>query len=121
MAATTLWVLSSYDENFGIAVVEAMAAGLPIVITDRVQIWPQLHRADAALVVPCEREPLAAALSRALSNSELRSRLGRTAKLLASEKFSLEAGARQLIQAYRDLRESHPKTVATMNASLGAS
>ena len=49
-----MFVLPSYSENFGLAVVEAMACGLPVVISDQVNIWREVAAAGAGLVGPCE-------------------------------------------------------------------
>ncbi len=49
-----IFALSSYSENFGIAVIEAMACGLPVVISDKVNIWREVDAAGAGLVVPCD-------------------------------------------------------------------
>ena len=39
----TLFVLPSHQENFGIAVVEALAAGRPVLISRQVNIWPEIE------------------------------------------------------------------------------
>lgn len=44
------FILPSHQENFGIAVVEALACGKPVLITDRVNIWRELAGDGAALV-----------------------------------------------------------------------
>lgn len=44
------FVLSSHMENFGIAVVEALACATPVLISNRVYIWREIHAAGAALV-----------------------------------------------------------------------
>ncbi|MHA1569777.1 MAG: glycosyltransferase, partial [Alphaproteobacteria bacterium] len=50
LADADIFVLSSYTENFGIAVVEAMACGLPVLISDRVNIWREVAAAGAGRV-----------------------------------------------------------------------
>ncbi|MBA3364660.1 MAG: glycosyltransferase, partial [Actinobacteria bacterium] len=44
LAAADVWALSSYTENFGIAVVEALACGLPSVISPAVNLAPEIER-----------------------------------------------------------------------------
>jgi len=47
-----VFALPSYTENFGQVVCEAMASGVPVVISDQVNIWPEVARSEAGLVVP---------------------------------------------------------------------
>lgn len=44
------FVLSSHSENFGIAVVEALAVSRPVLISNKVNIWPEIERDKAGLV-----------------------------------------------------------------------
>jgi glycosyltransferase involved in cell wall biosynthesis len=46
------FVLPSHQENFGIAVVEALACGLPVLISNKVNIWPDIAADEAGLVNP---------------------------------------------------------------------
>lgn len=110
LADTDVWVLPSYDENFGIAAVEAMACGLPVVISDKVHIWPELAKAQAAVVVPCRVRELAAAIEGLLSDRVLRSRLGENARLVVRNHFTWESSAKKLINAYQamSLRSQNP-------------
>ncbi len=50
----SMFVLPSYSENFGLAVIEAMAAGLPVIISDKVNIWREVHAGGAGRVIPCD-------------------------------------------------------------------
>lgn len=44
------FILPSHQENFGIAVVEAMACGRPVLISNRVNIWREVEETGAGLV-----------------------------------------------------------------------
>ena len=44
------FVLPSHQENFGIAVVEALACGVPVLISDKVNIWPDIVQDEAGIV-----------------------------------------------------------------------
>jgi glycosyltransferase involved in cell wall biosynthesis len=46
------FILPSYQENFGIAVAEALSVGTPVLLSDRVNIWRELVEDGAALVEP---------------------------------------------------------------------
>src|SRR5207248_1587278 len=61
-AEADVFALTSRHENFGLAAAEAMAAGLPIVISDHVNIAPETAKARAAVVTSLEPARVAAAL-----------------------------------------------------------
>jgi glycosyltransferase involved in cell wall biosynthesis len=96
-----VFVLPSYSENFGIAVIEAMAAGVPVVITDQVGIFREVAEGEAGLVTTTEVEPLRGALARLLSDNELRIRTGQNGAELARSKFAAQAVIDRLLNAYQ--------------------
>ncbi|WP_293149177.1 MULTISPECIES: hormogonium polysaccharide biosynthesis glycosyltransferase HpsP [unclassified Microcoleus] len=98
-----LFVLPSYYENFGIAVAEAMAAGVPVVISDRVYICEDIQQAEAGWVVPLEVGDLARAIASALLASEERQRRGLNGQAYAKKYYNWEAIARQTIEAYQHI------------------
>jgi glycosyltransferase involved in cell wall biosynthesis len=74
-SAASMFALPSYSENFGIAIVEAMAAGLPAIVSDQVNIYREID-GKGAIVVPCET----AAVTRAIESLATDpARLGRMA------------------------------------------
>jgi glycosyltransferase involved in cell wall biosynthesis len=103
--AAEVFVLPSYSENFGIAVVEAMSSGLPVILSDQVGIHGEVTRAKAGIVIGCDAGEIARALVTILSDTEKRFQMARNARMLAM-KFSLETVSRRLIEAYRNLREN---------------
>lgn len=98
-----IFVLPSYHENFGIAVVEAMSVGLPVVITNKVGIHEEVSRAGAGFVVSENKDELARALADLLDNSTARRTMGKEGRRLVERKFSWEHGAGQLSGIYRDI------------------
>jgi glycosyltransferase involved in cell wall biosynthesis len=103
LAAARVFVLPSHSENFGIALVEALAAGLPCITTEGVAVSADVRECNAGLVVPAESSALAVALDRLLSDGDLRARLGGNARRLAIERFSLEAMGAALKRLYENV------------------
>jgi glycosyltransferase involved in cell wall biosynthesis len=50
LRAAKVFVLPSHQENFGIAVVEALAAGVPVLISNKVNIWREIEADEAGIV-----------------------------------------------------------------------
>lgn len=84
-----VFVLPSQNENFGNTAAEAVAAGTPVIVTEKCGIAPLLAE-EAGLVVRHDETALLEALERILSDSELR---GRLAAGCASVTSRLEWGA----------------------------
>jgi glycosyltransferase involved in cell wall biosynthesis len=102
-AAADLFVLPSYSENFGVVVVEAMASSVPIIISDRVGLAEDIRQADAGVIVPCQHEALVASMAELIDDPQRRHALAQQGRLLAEQRFSLEAMNRQLLALYHDL------------------
>lgn len=52
LKACDAFVLPSHQENFGISVVEALSVGRPVLISDQVNIWPEIQADGVGLVEP---------------------------------------------------------------------
>lgn len=52
LAGAEAFVLPSHQENFGIAVAEALAVGRPVLISDQVNIWREIQAEGACIVNP---------------------------------------------------------------------
>ena len=108
LSAASVFVLPSYSENFGIALVEALAAGVACLTTNGVAVSEDLRAHEAGLVVAPEVAPLAAALDRLLGDAALRARLGASGRRLAQERFSIQVMGGRLKMLYETmLAETH--------------
>jgi glycosyltransferase involved in cell wall biosynthesis len=96
-----VFALPSYTENFGQVVVEAMASRVPVVISDRVNIWPYVKQANAGLVVPCDAEATAEALRSVLTDPVKGKQMGCNGRHWAAEHLLWSAVAGQMADAYK--------------------
>jgi glycosyltransferase involved in cell wall biosynthesis len=103
LAEAEMFVLPSYSENFGIAVIEAMAAGVPVIVTDQVGICREIEEGGAGLVTPPEVDPLRNAIVRLLSDDAYRTSLCRNAVSTAHSQFAAPVVFDKLIAAYRSV------------------
>ncbi|MBJ7599388.1 MAG: hypothetical protein DLM67_03000 [Candidatus Nephthysia bennettiae] len=94
-------VLSSRQESFPNAVVESMAAGVPVVATSVGGI-PELvrHGIDGLLVPPGEPDALAEAMLRLVWDPELATRMGEAARERVRQSFSIEKMVREFEDLY---------------------
>jgi glycosyltransferase involved in cell wall biosynthesis len=98
-----VFVLPSYTENFGIAVVEAMALRLPVVISNKVNTWREVAGARAGLVVNCDAQEVSKALLTLLDDPTMRREMGQQGRRLVEERFSWEIVGKQMVQVYRKI------------------
>lgn len=100
-----VFVLPSQNENFGNTAAEAIAAGTPVVVTERCGIAPLL--ADVAgLVVPHDVSPLARAIERLISESDLRERLSEGCQEVAA-RLGWEKPVREMEILYNELANAN--------------
>ena len=101
-------VLPSYHENFGLAVLEAMAAALPVVISKEVNIRYEVDQAGAGLVTGLDPRELAHVLEKLLANDNIREEMGHKGALLVRERFRWEKVTRDLVQVYEMILKGEP-------------
>jgi glycosyltransferase involved in cell wall biosynthesis len=101
LRSASFLALPSYSENFGNAVLEAMAVGCPVMVTPQVGVAEIVRNAGAGEVVEADPEALAAAIRRMLFDAEKRSRMGQAGRRLIQEHFRWEKVAVQMTDVYR--------------------
>jgi len=98
-AAADVFILPSHQENFGIAVVEALACGLPVLISNQVNIWREIEADGAGLVAPDTREGTTSLLLRwmTLSDTE-RQEMRRAASKCFAKRFDMALAPESLLR-----------------------
>jgi glycosyltransferase involved in cell wall biosynthesis len=92
------FALPSHQENFGIAVAEALACGVPVLISDKVNIWREVQLAEAGFVAPDTLEGTTQSLKRWLFlDEEQRQFMQEAARTLFRERFTVDAMAQDLL------------------------
>ena len=106
LSTADIFVLPSRSEGFSNAIVEAMAASLPVVATNVGGNAEAVTDGVSGFVVPSE-DPgaLATAIIRLLSDPSKAQEMGTAGKTLASEKFTTDAMMHQITLAYTSLLE----------------
>lgn len=104
------FVLASKFEPFGVALLEAMAAGLPIIATQVNEVPEILDGGRGGLLVPAERpEDCAEAMVHLATDATHREQLGRAARELAAKRFSLSVTVAAYQSLYDDvMKEGQP-------------
>ena len=97
------FVLPSHSENFGMAAAEAMAHGVPVIVSDRVPLHHDVASARAGRVVPCEARALSAAMEAMLDDRASWPAMGRRGSELVSSRYSRRAVGSRLIDLYREV------------------
>jgi glycosyltransferase involved in cell wall biosynthesis len=93
LANAFLFVLPSRSENYGMVVAEALAAGTPVVTTDRTP-WTNLAARGCGWTIEPTVAALATALREALAlDEDARARMGQSARQLIESEHSLAATA----------------------------
>jgi glycosyltransferase involved in cell wall biosynthesis len=105
-ARAAIFAFPSLDEGFGMPVLEAMAAGVPVIASDR-SAMPEVAGDAAWLVNPADTEELAAALVTLTRDPERRANLS-SRGLERAAKFTWSGAVENTWQVYRELADCRP-------------
>lgn len=110
LKAWSVFVLSSRYEGLSMALLEAMAAGVPVVVTGVAgNAEVVLHEKTGLVVPPADPGRLAAAVLRLLDEPDLGQRLAAAARERVRERFSLHRQLQGLTHLYQSVVENHRK------------
>jgi glycosyltransferase involved in cell wall biosynthesis len=99
LQGAALLALPSHQENFGLVVIEALACGVPVLVSPHVNLADDVQAVGAGWVVPLQPAALAQGLAEALSRPEERERRGAAGRELAAQ-FTWPSVAAQLTHLY---------------------
>jgi glycosyltransferase involved in cell wall biosynthesis len=98
-----LFALASQHENFGVAVAEAMLQRVPVLVSQQVNIAPEITAAGAGWVTSLDQSTLTRTLGEALRDADERTRRGEAGRRLAEMRFTESRMGDALVQLYRSI------------------
>ncbi len=109
LQGSDLFVLTSHSENFGVAVLEAIAAGLPCIVTPGVALASVVQEHQLGYVPNLEISAISSAIEAYLQDSAARQAMGLRGRKLALEKYGWDSVVSQLISIYQDIVDDHQR------------
>jgi glycosyltransferase involved in cell wall biosynthesis len=115
--ACEAFVLPSHQENFGIAVAEALACSKPVLIADKVNICDAIVQDQAGLVEPDTPEGTLNLLTRWLATPQSeRDAMGRNAQICFTRRFDMRENARQIVRMFAEVARSNNRRASATEA-----
>jgi len=117
-ASLDIFVLASLDEGMPMAILEAMAAGCPVIAT-QVGAVPKLIESGqtGATVPPANVEALSQAMLTMIHRPEMRRELARNARALVTERHSSRAMSRKYEEIYRQLTKCADRRLTAVSVA----
>jgi glycosyltransferase involved in cell wall biosynthesis len=98
-----LFMLTSHSENFGIAAIEALAAGMPVLITDGVAIAPMVKEKAIGYVTKLEINAIVSAIQEFFDHPQIAKQQGDRAHQYITEHYAWAKIAHNLATIYQNL------------------
>jgi glycosyltransferase involved in cell wall biosynthesis len=99
LSAAEAFVLPSHQENFGIAVAEALACGTPVLISNKINIWREIEADAAGLVENDDRAGTVNLLKRWLATPPAaRAIMRENARKCFAARFEIERATDSLLE-----------------------
>ena len=104
-AVSDAFVLPSHQENFGIAVAEALACGRPVLISDQINIAPEIEADGCGIVEPDTLEGTVRLLERWLAlDPAQREAMQRQTKITFSRRYDMRRNSALILRIFEQLR-----------------
>lgn len=98
-----IFVLSSYSENFGMAVIEAMACGVPVVISNKVGIYKEIEENKAGVIVDITPKSIYNGIRLLLSDENLKKETAIRGKRFVENYYNIDSVADMMIKSYEEI------------------
>jgi glycosyltransferase involved in cell wall biosynthesis len=118
MADADLFMMTSIMESFGMAAVEAMAAGLPVLLSEHVPVGRWVEEAGAGKQVACTPEAFASACDEMFVDPQRLKEMGRGARALATQRFDTPMVAKQMLAQYQAIASQGKPLLDIQNFKL---
>lgn len=103
MHESDLFAILSSHENFCLSAAEALACGLPVILSDQVGIASEVKSADAGIIVPVNNIQKTAIAIKKLSDPVVRKNYGNNGYQLVNKKFSIHSLSRNIHNLYSSI------------------
>lgn len=102
LSDATVFVLPTYSEGFSIAVLEAMASRLPVIVSDRTGFGDYTRQYNAAALTELDAADLTRHLDEMLSSETYRLEKAANAYRMVSERFDIRIVAGKMLETYQN-------------------
>jgi glycosyltransferase involved in cell wall biosynthesis len=114
LQGASLFALPSRQENFGIAAAEALACGAPVVVSEHVNLSPEIERVKAGWVTSLEPADFLRTLAEAMGGEDERRRRGAAGKAFVEQHLSWARSAAELKKLYSSTLRAIKPAPATL-------
>jgi glycosyltransferase involved in cell wall biosynthesis len=106
-SAADIFALISQSENFGMVVVEAMLANLPILVSEQVGVWEMLRDKNVGVSTPLDISAISKVMADFEQNSDLWQAKAKNARFVAISEFAATKVATLMQDAFADVISGH--------------